>query len=82
MVRKEFKLLEKIISNNELTDVIHFVSKGNCGLGNTKNYDILNYKYKNQNNIVIKPEKNNIVIEPEKNNIIIEKKDIVLNKKK
>ena len=53
LVRKEFKLLEKIITNNELTDVIHFVSKGNCGLGNTKNYDILNSKFKNQNNIVI-----------------------------
>lgn len=53
LVRKEFKLLEKIITNNELTDVIHFVSKGNCGLGNTKNYDIINSKFKNQNNIVI-----------------------------
>jgi len=53
LVRKEFKLLEKIITNNELTEVIHFVSKGNCGLGNTKNYDTINTKFKNQNNIVI-----------------------------
>ena len=53
LVRKEFKLLEKIITTNELTEVIHFVSKGNCGLGNTKNYDTITTKFKNQNNIVI-----------------------------
>ena len=53
LVRKELKLLDKIISNKELSDVIHFVSMGNCGLGNTQNYDILNSKFKNQNNIVI-----------------------------
>jgi hypothetical protein len=53
LVRKEFKLLEKIISNNELTDVIHFVSKGNWGWNNTKNQDIIKQKFKDKENIII-----------------------------
>tara|TARA_Y100000389_G_C17443758_1_gene510295 strand:+ start:332 stop:1021 length:690 start_codon:yes stop_codon:yes gene_type:complete len=53
LVRKEFKLLEKIISNNELTGVIHFVSRGNYGGDNNTNYNFILKKYANSNNIII-----------------------------
>ena len=49
LVRKENALLLKIIRNNELKNVIHFVSAGNCGglnLQNKKEIDKLTEEYK------------------------------------
>jgi hypothetical protein len=51
LLRKECKLIKEVIKNNPNTT--HFISKGECGLNNIRNYEYIKNYISNKNNIVI-----------------------------
>ncbi len=53
LVRKEFKLMSKIINNDSIKNIIHFISRGNCGSNNNTNKDFILKNYPTNNNIII-----------------------------
>jgi hypothetical protein len=53
LVRKEFKLMSKIINDDSINNIIHFISRGNCGGNNNINEEFILKNYSTNNNIII-----------------------------